>query len=100
MMDIDDLVIGQKYVFRRHGYGGDAKFQPATFFGLDHLGIPTVQFCFDNSMEELPNAMFDPLPKPLTEEWLKREMMERHDTIMALKAESDAMFDLLKGLKS
>lgn len=96
-MIIEDLVIGQKYIFRRHT--GSSKFEPATFFGCDHLGIPTVQFCFDNSMEVLPHAMFDPLPQPLTENWLKEQMMVRTDKILALKAESDTMFNLLKEMK-
>jgi hypothetical protein len=97
IMDIEDLVHGQKYIFRRHTSSN--KFEPATFLGCDHLGIPTVQFCLDDSLEELPNAMFDPSPQPMTREWLQREMLERGEVILGLKAESDLMFNLLKEVK-
>ena len=96
-MKFDELIIGKKYIFRRHT--GQNKFEPATFLGCDHFGIPTVQFCFDNSMEELSNAMFDPLPIPLGESWLKGLMMVKIDEILAIKAECDVMFDLLKELR-
>jgi hypothetical protein len=98
MMVIEDLVLGQKYIFFRRD-GTTAKFEPATFLGCDRFGIPTVQFCFDDSLEELPNAMFDPSPYPMTREWLQREMLERGEVILALKAESDLMFNLLKEVK-
>ena len=107
---LDELVVGEVYLFRHTFNSKRIILQPARFLGIETKVLhdwsqtkkfrrPRVHWIIQNYASSVPVGDGSKAAAAITKNWLQNQMLERADQMRALQAEEHLLYDLYKVMK-